>query len=135
MNRMLDDALTAKIIQACFEVSNELGAGFLESVYEKALVVALAQKGLKVASQVPLKVMFRDVIVGDYFADLIVEDQVLIELKAVTRVLREHKAQVINYLTATGIAIGLLVNFGTPRIEYYRLHPRQQHPVYPLHPV
>ena len=134
MNRMVDDELTAKIIQACFEVSNELGAGFLESVYEKALVVALAQKGLKVVAQVPMKVKFRGVIVGDYSADLIVEDQVLIELKAVSRILPEHKAQVINYLTATGIVIGLLVNFGTPRIEYYRLHARQ-HPVHPVHPV
>jgi GxxExxY protein len=135
MNRIVDDQLTGAIIQACFEVSNELGAGFLESVYEKALVVALTQKGLKVAAQVPMKVKFRGVIVGDYFADLIVEDQVLIELKAVSRILQEHKAQVINYLTATGIAIGLLVNFGTPRIEYFRLHPRQQHPVHPLYPV
>ena len=132
---MVDDELTGKIIQACFEVSNELGSGFLESVYGKALVVALAQKGLQVASQVSLKVKFRGVIVGDYFADLIVEDRVLIELKAVSRILQEHKAQVINYLTATGMELGLLVNFGTPRIEYDRLHARQQHPVHPLHPV
>lgn len=132
---MVSDELTGQIIQCCFEVSNELGAGFLESVYEKDLVVALAQKGLKVTAQVPLKVKFRNVIVGEYFADLIVEDRVLIELKAVSRVLPEHKAQVINYLTATGIELGLLVNFGTPRIEYYRLHARQQHPVHPLHPV
>lgn len=114
---MVSDELTGQIIQCCFEVSNELGAGFLESVYEKDLVVALAQKGLKVTAQVPLKVKFRNVIVGEYFADLIVEDRVLIELKAVSRVLPEHKAQVINYLTATGIELGLLVNFGTPRIE------------------
>ncbi|MEQ1763733.1 MAG: GxxExxY protein [Pyrinomonadaceae bacterium] len=132
---MVDDQLTGTIIQCCFEVSNELGAGFLESVYERALVVALAQKGLGVSAQVPLKVKFRGVIVGDYFADLVVEDQVLIELKAVSRILQEHKAQVINYLTATGIALGLLVNFGTPRIEYYRLHSKQQHPAHPVHPV
>lgn len=131
---MVDDELTGKIIQACFEVSNELGAGFLESVYEKALVIALSQKGLRVATQLPMKVKFRGVIVGDFFADLIVEDQVLIELKAVSRILQEHKAQVINYLTATGITIGLLVNFGTPRIEYYRLHAKQ-YPVNPVHPV
>lgn len=132
---MVDDQLTGTIIQSCFEVSNELGAGFLESVYERALIVALVQKGLGVSAQVPLKVKFRGVIVGDYFADLIVEDQVLIELKAVSRILQEHKAQVINYLTATGISIGLLVNFGTPRIEYYRLHSKQQHPADPVHPV
>jgi GxxExxY protein len=135
MNRMVDDQLTGKILQCCFEVSNELGAGFLESVYERALIVALTQTGLNVAAQVPLKVKFRGVIVGDYFADLIVEDLVLVELKAVSRVLQEHKAQVINYLTATGFPIGLLVNFGTPRIEYYRLHARQHNPVHPFHPV
>ena len=132
---MVDDQLTGRILQCCFEVSNELGAGFLESVYERALIVALTQKGLTVVAQVPLKVQFRGVIVGDYFADLIVEDLVLVELKAVSRILQEHKAQVINYLTATGFPTGLLVNFGTPRIEYFRLHPRQQHPVHPLHPV
>ena len=132
---MVDDQLTGRILQCCFEVSNELGAGFLESVYERALIVALTQKGLTVVAQVPLKVQFHGVIVSDYFADLIVEDLVLVELKAVSRILQEHKAQVINYLTATGFPTGLLVNFGTPRIEYFRLHPRQQHPVHPLHPV
>lgn len=131
---MINDELTGQIIQSCFEVSNELGSGFLESVYERALVVALKQKGLKVTAQVSLKVHFRNVIVGDFFADLIVEDKVLIELKAVSRILQEHKAQVINYLTATGIEIGLLVNFGTPRVEYYRLH-KKENPVHPVHPV
>ncbi len=134
IGRMINDELTGQIIQACFEVSNELGSGYLESVYEKALVVALRQKGLRVSSQVPFKVRFRNVIVGDYFADLIVEDKVLVELKAVSRILQEHKAQVINYLTATGIKIGLLVNFGTPKIEYYRLH-RKENPDHPVHPV
>jgi len=131
---MVDDELTGQIIQACFEVSNELGAGFLESVYERAMIVALAQKGLTVSAQVPLKVKFRNVVVGDYFADLIVENKVIVELKAVSRILPEHKAQVINYLTATEVDIGLLINFGTPRAEYFRLH-RKEDPVYPVHPV
>jgi GxxExxY protein len=134
MKRMVDDGLTGQIIQACFEVSNELGAGFLESVYERAMIVALAQKGLTVSAQVPLKVKFRNVVVGDYFADLIVENKVIVELKAVSRILPEHKAQVINYLTATEVDIGLLINFGTPRAEYFRLH-RKEDPVYPVHPV
>ena len=116
------EALTGKILESCFEVSKELGAGFLESVYEKALLVALKQKGLHVISQVPLHVKFRGVIVGDFFADLLVEDKVLIELKAVSRIANEHKAQTINYLKATGIEVGLLVDFGTPKVEYYRLH-------------
>ncbi len=114
--------LTGKVLEACFEVSKELGAGFLESVYENALLVALKQKGIDVVAQVPLKVKFRGVIVGNFYVDLLVEDKVLVELKAVSRVLNEHKAQTINYLKATGIEVGLLVNFGTPKIEYHRLH-------------
>ena len=131
---MVDEALTGQIIQACFEVSNELGSGFLESVYEKAMIVALAQKGLAVSAQVPLKVKFRNVVVGDHFADLMVETKIIVELKAVSRILQEHKAQVINYLTATGTDTGLLINFGTPRAEYFRLH-RKENPVHPVHPV
>lgn len=119
---MIHKDLTERILQACFEVSNELGTGFLESVYEKALIVALAQKGLDVRSQVALKVRFRNVIVGEFYADLIVNDLILIELKAVSRVLPEHKAQVINYLKSTEIDIGLLVNFGNPKLEYFRLN-------------
>lgn len=119
---MLFDELTGKILEACFEVIRELSCGFLESVYEKALFVALKQKGLNVVCQVPLHVKFRGVIVGDFYADLLVEGKVIVELKAVSRILSEHKAQVINYLNATGIEIGLLVNFGLPKLEYYRLH-------------
>ena len=131
---MINDELTGQIIQSFFEVSNELGSGFLESVYERALIVALSHKGLKVSAQVPLKVRFRKVIVGDFFADLIVEDRVVVELKAVSRTIQEYKAQVINYLTATRIEIGLLANFGTPRVEYFRLH-RKEHPAHPVNPV
>lgn len=89
------EELTSVILECCFDVSNELGAGFLESVYERALIVALSQRGLEVRAQSPLKVKFRNVIVGDFYADLIVEGKVLIELKTVTRILSEHKAQVI----------------------------------------
>lgn len=116
------EELTEKILEACFEVSRELGAGFLESVYEKALIVALKQKGLSVRSQMPLQVKFRGVIVGEFYADIFVEEKVIVELKAVSRIAPEHKAQTINYLKATGIEIGLLVNFGNARLEYYRLH-------------
>ncbi len=119
---MLFDELMGKILEASFEVSRELGAGFLESVYEKSLLVALKQKGINAVCQVPLHVKFRGVIVGDFYADILVEGKVLVELKAVSRILSEHKAQVINYLKATGIEIGLLINFGNPKLEYYRLH-------------
>ncbi len=122
---MLFEDLTGKILEACFEVSNELGAGFLESVYEKSLFVALKQKGLDSICQVPLKVKFRNIVAGDFFADILVEDKVLIELKAVNRIYGEHKAQVINYLNATGIEVGLLVNFGNPKMEYFRFHKKK----------
>lgn len=119
---MLYEELTSKILEASFEVSKELGAGFLESVYERALQVALLQKGLSSVLQVPLTVKFRSIVVGNFYADMLVEDKVLVELKAVSRVLNEHKAQVINYLKVTGIEVALLINFGTPKIEYFRLH-------------
>lgn len=119
---MLYNELTGKILEGSFEVVNELGAGFLESVYEREFFVALKQKGLNVTLQVPLHVKFRGVIVGDFFADMFVEEKVLVELKAVRSLTGEHKAQVINYLKATGIRVGLLINFGKPKLEYFRLH-------------
>lgn len=119
---LLHEELTSTILAACFEVCNELGAGFLESVYGKALIIALQQKGLKVAAQVPIDVSFRGQKVGAFFADLLVEDTVIVEIKAVSALLPEHKAQIINYLKATGIDVGLLVNFGNPKLEYRRFH-------------
>ncbi len=117
---MIREELTRQILKACFEVSNELGCGFIESVYLKALVIVLAQDGLKAQTQTPLTVRFRGQIVGDFLADIIVEDTVLLELKATKALRPEHLAQILNYLKATGIGIGLLVNFGTPRLEYRR---------------
>jgi GxxExxY protein len=112
--------ITQAVIGCAFEVINELGAGFLESVYEKALLVALRQRGLSVISQHPIKVMFRGECVGDFYADLFVEGKVLVELKAVKAIAPEHQAQIINYLNATGIEVGLLINFGNPKLEYKR---------------
>ena len=119
---LLHKEITERIIEACYEVANELGAGFLESVYEKALLVALSEKGIDVASQVPMAVSFRKQNVGEFFADIIVESKVVVEVKAVKRLIPEHSAQVINYLKATGIEVGLLVNFGGPKVEIKRLH-------------
>src|SRR5262245_1640082 len=119
---MLHEELTGKILEASFEVINELGAGFLEGVYEEALLIALRQKGIGVAQQVPLKVRFRGAIVGDFYADILVEEKVIIELKAVKALAPEHQAQLINYLKATGIEVGLLINSGRPKLEYRRLH-------------
>lgn len=117
---LLEKDLTEKIIAACFEVSNELGAGFLESVYEKALFIALTDKGLKAETQAPLKVVFRNRVVGDFYADTLVENLVIIELKAVKSIGTDHEAQLINYLKATNKRVGLLVNFGKPKLEWKR---------------
>jgi GxxExxY protein len=112
--------LTGRIIGAFYEVYNELGQGFLASVYEKALAVALAMGGLRVGRQVPIPVWFRGHQVGDFRADLLVEDVVILELKA-DRVLEPvHEAQLLNYLRATAIEVGLLLNFG-PQPQVKRL--------------
>jgi GxxExxY protein len=117
---MKHENITQAIIGCAFEVINELGAGFLESVYEKALLLALREKGFSAISQHPAKVMFRGECIGDFYADLFVEGKVVVELKAVKSIVPEHQAQVINYLHATGIEVGLLLNFGNPKLEYKR---------------
>jgi GxxExxY protein len=112
--------ITKTVIGCAFEVINELGAGFLESVYERALLLALRQKGLLAIAQHPVQVMFRNECVGDFYADILVEEKVIVELKAVKAIAPEHQAQVINYLNATGMEAGLLINFGNPKLEYKR---------------
>ena len=118
----LHGQITEKILEGAFEVSKELGSGFLESVYKNAIVIALRAKGLKVEIEKPISVMFRGKQVGQFYADLFIEDKVIVELKAVYVLTPEHSAQTINYLKATGIEVGLLINFGRPKIEYKRLH-------------
>ena len=114
------EQITKSVIGCAFEVINELGAGFLESVYEKALLLVLRQKGLSAISQYPVKVMFRGECVGDFYADIFVEEKVTVELKAIKAIAPEHQAQIINYLNATGVEVGLLINFGNPKLEYKR---------------
>ncbi len=125
---LLYEDLTGDILQACFEVSNELGAGFLESVYQNAMLIALRQKGLKAQPQYPLSVCFRGEVVGNFYADIFVEDKVILEIKAVSSLTSEHMAQVINYLKATSVEVGLLVNFGRPKLEYKRLERNKNRP-------
>ena len=122
MQPMEHSEITEKILKCCFEVANELGAGFLESVYRKALLIALKQAGLQATEEAPLKVLFRGQCVGEFFADILVEEKVVVELKAVKAIAPEHQAQVINYLNATGFSVGLLVNFGNQKIDYKRVH-------------
>jgi len=118
---MLDEQITEKILAACFDVINELGIGFLESVYEKALVIALRDRGLSVATQRPVPVYFRGQNVGEFYPDLIVEEKIVLELKAVKSLAPEHLAQVINYLRGTRLQTALLINFGKQKLEYRRL--------------
>jgi len=119
---MLYKDISETVIGASFEVMNELGGGFLESVYQKALVIALRQKGLLVEEQVPLAVLFRGENVGQFFADIIAEGRVLVELKSAKNLAPEHQVQIINYLKATGMEVGLLINFGPTKLEYRRFH-------------
>jgi GxxExxY protein len=120
--RMMDiDQLTYAINGAVFEVNRILGPGFLEKVYENALIVELGQNGVKAQAQAPIKVTYKEAIVGDYIADILVEDRVIVELKTVERIERIHEAQLLNYLKATGIKVGLLVNFKNARAEIKRL--------------
>lgn len=112
--------LTQKIIGVFYEVYNELGHGFLESVYQKSLILALTEANLKVHSPVDIPVWFRGHQVGDFEADVLVETCVLLELKAVRTLDSSHQAQLLNYLRATNIEVGLLLNFGA-RPEFKRL--------------
>jgi len=105
--------LTKKIIGCAFKVHNALGCGFLEKVYENALRIELLKEGLEVKQQEPIKVYYEGQVVGDYYADLWVEDRVIVELKAVQTLSKAHEVQLVNYLTATGVDIGLLLNFGS----------------------
>lgn len=107
-----DKELTQTIIACAYRVHNVLGAGFLEKVYETAMAVEMVGQGLKVRRQVPLTVHYRDQVVGEYFADLLVDDLVIGEIKAVEALSRNHEVQLVNYLVATGIDTGLLINFG-----------------------
>ena len=113
--------LTEKIIGCAYNVSNKLGVGFLEKVYENALAHELRKIGLNVEQQEPIKVYYDGVIVGEYFPDMLVEDCVLIELKTVRNLDEIHSAQCLNYLKATGLAICLLINFNKPKAEIKRI--------------
>ena len=107
------NALTERIIGCAYRVHNALGPGFLDKVYENALKIELVEAGLAVEQQQPVPVCYRGHVVGDFYADLMVDSRVIIELKAVLNLVKEHEVQLVNYLTATGIDDGLLINFGS----------------------
>ena len=110
---MVIDELTEKVIGCAYRVHNEMGTGFLEKVYENAMRIEVAEAGFSVKQQVPMPVKYHGNVVGDFYADLIVEERLIIELKAVQQLCDAHEVQLVNYLAATGIDNGLLINFGT----------------------
>jgi|SRR6185369_3980709 GxxExxY protein len=112
--------LTYQIIAAAFEVHNVLGYGFLENVYEKSLVKELSSKGIKAETQTGIKVEYKGEEVGLYFADVVVNGEIILELKAVEALSKAHEAQLLNYLKATNKRIGILINFGKDKVEYKR---------------
>jgi GxxExxY protein len=115
------DRITEKVIGCAFTVGNKLGTGFLEKVYENALAIELRKQKLLVEQQHGIKVRYEGAIVGEFAADLLVEELVLVELKAVEAVAKLHVAQCLNYLRATGLSVCLLVNFGTRRVQVKRI--------------
>jgi len=117
------NAITEKVIGCAYQVSNTLGIGFVEKVYENALTHLIRKSGLQLVQQYPIKVEFDGIVVGEFVADLLVENRVLVELKAVSMLKDEHMALALNYLRATGVEICLLINFGTSKVEIKRFRP------------
>ena len=139
---MVLDEDTERVIALCFKVHKALGAGFLEKVYEDALMLELMREGVAAQQQVPISVKYRGIIVGEYFADILVNERVVCELKAGQFLSREHEVQLVNYLAATGLDVGLLVHFGrsvTIKRKFREFRPSTNasgfNPVNPVNPV
>jgi GxxExxY protein len=118
---LLDEDLSYQVRGAIYEVYQHLGHGFLERIYERALLLELKNRGIKANSQVPLVVRYKGQVVGEYFADIVVEDRIILELKAQSRLTSADEVQLLNYLVASGLRVGLLVNFTHPKARIKRL--------------
>jgi GxxExxY protein len=112
--------LAYEVMGAVYEVHNELGAGFLEKVYERALLEEFNIRGINAVAQKDISVLYKGRFVGHYTADIVVEDKILLELKSIESLSRVHEAQILNYLKATGLRLGILINFGNERVESKR---------------
>ncbi len=121
MADLVHGELAYRLVGLALEVHNKLGAGFLEKVYENALMVALKRDGIIVRQQVPISVHFDGIVVGDYVADILVEDKIILELKTVDSVSDVHRAQAINYLKATKLRLAIIINFARPKLEHQRI--------------
>ncbi len=157
MDPKLDDQLTRQIIGLAMKVHRVLGPGFVESVYLKALLIELRKAGMQAEEEKRIGVLYEGVSVGEFAADILVEDKVILELKAVESLRKSHEVQTVNYLTATGLDTGLLINFGSERLQFRRKYRQRKltgqglqdeheenqegqvdsefHPVNPVHPV
>jgi GxxExxY protein len=114
------EPLTEKIIGCAYKVYNQMGFGFLESVYEKCLLIELKKAGLLAESQIPINVFYDGENVGEFAADILVEETIILELKSVRRVIQAHEVQLVNYLTSTGKEVGLILNFGPEKLDIKR---------------
>jgi GxxExxY protein len=112
MERMRHHELSEKVIAAAYRVHNELGYGFMEKAYKNAMPIELGEAGVRCSCEVPLKVLYHGKVVGDYCADMVVEDKIVVEAQAVSKLDSIHEVQLVNYLKATGLNVGLLINFG-----------------------
>ena len=121
---MRHESLTQTVIGCAMKVHRTLGPGFLESVYQKALTHELGKAGMRVECEKPVQVCYDGMVVGDFFADMLVGEEVLVENKAVQALAPAHEVQLVNYLTATGVEIGLLLNFGAESLQFKRKHRR-----------
>ena len=121
MGKLLHEEITSDIIGAAFDVQKGLGYGFFEKVYENALIVELQERGRKIEQQVPIDVHYKGERIGHYVADLVVEGKVLMELKTGKELIPRYEAQLLHYLKATGIKVGLLINFGVKKCEFKRM--------------
>ncbi len=117
---MKHEELTEKIIGCAYQVYNQMGFGFLESVYESCLLLELQKAGLDAKAQIPISVCYNGEVVGDFVADILVEDTIILELKSVRQIAEAHGVQLVNYLAATGKEVGLLLNFGENGVEVKR---------------
>ncbi len=112
--------LTEKIIGCAYRVYNKMGFGFLESVYEKCMIIELRKTGLDAESQRPITVFYENEVVGEFVSDIVVNDVVIVELKSSRQIVKAHEAQLVNYLVATGKPVGLILNFGESKVEINR---------------
>ncbi len=119
--KILHKDLSYKIVGLAMQIHSELGFGFLEKVYENSMMVLFRRENIMAKQQAPISVSFEGEIVGDYYADILIEDKIILELKAIEKITDAHKAQALNYLKATGLKLASIINFGKQRLEYERI--------------